>query len=230
MKKISKLLFALTVLLTTAGCSIYHPQLANVPLIEHKGDTRVAASLHFLSGPGLSTTISTGLTDHLAAQVHASFDGPDVFYTHMAVGLYLPHEKGVFETYLGLGRGNGDVYIDADPASARGPYMCHFLQFNYGWKLSEKSTIGVSFKGGALWPRVRWSGSAYDAATDSWISVSGVDDNAHALLEPQIFYRVGNERLKFQVQLGYSYVSFPRDIRALRYSPLCMSTGVSINL
>ncbi len=230
MNKISKLLLASLVLFSMTGCVVYHPQLADVPLVEHKGDARVATSLYLYPEPGLAATISTGLTDHLAAQVHASFDGPDVFYTHMAVGLYFPHEKSVLETYLGLGRGNGDAYIDADPASARGPYMCHFLQFNYGWKLSEKSTIGVSFKGGTLWPHVRWNGSVYSAASDSWIIESGIDNDVHALLEPQFFYRVGNERLKFQIQLGYSYVGFPRDIRALRYSPLSLSTGVSINL
>ena len=230
MNKISKLLLALTVLLTMAGCTIYHPQLADVPLVEHKGDTRVATSLYLHPEPGLAATISTGLTDHLAAQVHASFDGPEVFYIHMALGLYFPHEKSVFETYLGLGRGSGDVYIDADPASARGPYMCDFLQFNYGWKLSDKSTIGVSFKGGTLWPQVRWSGPVYDAASDSWNDESDIDNDVHALLEPQFFYRVGNERLQFQIQLGYSYVSYPRHIRVLRYYPLSLSTGVSINL
>ena len=81
MKKI--VLFA-GLLLTLTGCSIYHPQAVDIPLINHEGDTRVDASvaLSYWIIPStftMNTTVSHGFNGWLAGQVHANFGGNNYY-------------------------------------------------------------------------------------------------------------------------------------------------------
>ena len=209
------------------SCTLYKPQLADIPLISQKGDMQAAASLYILPEPGLDATISVGLTNHLAAQVHTSIDFIDVHYAHTALGLYFPYEKSTFETYLGVGHGHGSVYIDADPATAEGPYFCSFLQANYGWHLSNKSAFGFSFKGGAIFPFFEYNCPGYE--NGAWTTINDVDKEARFFLEPQLFYRIGGEHVKFQIQLGFNQVINKPEYDVLRYLPISLSTGISIN-
>ena len=73
------------------GCWTYKPQLADIPLINHKGDIRAAGSLYLLPVTGLDATLSAGLTDHLAMQLHIDNEG-EVFYSHLALGYYKTYE------------------------------------------------------------------------------------------------------------------------------------------
>lgn len=213
--------------LILTSCTLYKPQLADIPLISQKGDVQAAAAVYVLPEPGLDATISVGLTNHLAAQVHTSIDYIDVHYAHTALGLYFPYEKSTLETYLGVGHGNGSVYIDADPATAEGPYFCSFLQANYGWHLSPKSAFGFSFKGGVIFPFTKYHCLGYE--NGDWTTISDVDMEGRFFVEPQLFYRVGGEHVKFQIQLGFNKLINKPEYNVLRYSPVSLSTGISIH-
>ena len=218
------IIFALTFMMS--GCWLYKPQLADVPLIEHKGDVRVAGSVYLFPATGATATISAGLTNRMALQLHTDYESRDVHYSHASLGLYRSLGKRVREGYLGIGYGNGDVYIDASPASAHGPYFCGFGQFNYGWHLSEHSDIGFSMKVGRMFSYFRGSYKEYN-------DLYGDDPFGprwSTLLEPQVFFRVGGECVKFQTQLGYTHMFLWPKANVMRYIPLSFSVGVNISL
>lgn len=110
MKHCTHLIIILVLTFMMSGCWLYKPQLADVPLIEHKGDVRVAGSVYLFPAIGATATISAGLTNRLALQLHTDYESRDVHYSHAALGLYKSLGKRVREGYLGIGYGNGDVY------------------------------------------------------------------------------------------------------------------------
>ena len=224
MRHIDYIIVVASLSLMTTGCWLYKPQLADVPLIEQKGDVRVAGSVYLYPATGATATMSAGLTNHLALQLHTDYESRDVHYSHAALGLYRSLGKRVWEGYLGVGYGNGDVYIDAEAASARGPYFCGFAQFNYGWHLNEHSDIGLSMKAGRMFSCFRGVSRGYS------FSENPFGPQWNTLLEPQVFFRVGGECVKFQTQLGYTHMfPWPKD-SVLRYVPLSFSMGISITL
>ena len=211
--------------LTATSCWTYKPQLADIPLIDHKGDVRLAGSIYWFPPIGANATVSMGLTNHLAMQFHGDFEGRDVFYSHAALGFYNSDSTSVLEGYLGLGHGHGDVYIDANPASAYGPYTIGFAQFNYGWHLNRHWDIGLAMKVGRVSAILRGH-DGEDPNDDKEV----FGPRKSALLEPQFFVRVGGEKVKFQLQLGYTYLpDWPRT-GAIRYIPISLSTGLNFTL
>ena len=77
-------------------------------------------------------------------------------------------------------------------------------------------------------PNIRWNGPAnIEGATTM---SSGQDTEPHLMLEPQVFYRIGGEHVKFQIQLGYSYIRHNLPVEFPIYYPISLSTGISINL
>ena len=84
------------------GCSIYHPQAVDIPLIDHKGDVRVdvSAAMSAMVVPDvvtMNTTVSYGFTDWLAGQAHINYGG-DNYYAQVAPGAYYPlGEHGLLE-------------------------------------------------------------------------------------------------------------------------------------
>jgi hypothetical protein len=92
------------------GCSIYHPQSVDIPMINHAGDTRVDANVALSTWvlPDVLTagaTVSYGFNDWLAGQAHLNFGGDNV-YGQVAPGAYLPlGEHGLLEGYVGMGMG-----------------------------------------------------------------------------------------------------------------------------
>ena len=224
MKHINHIIVIVALSLMESGCWLYKPQLADVPLIEHKGDVRVAGSVYLCPATGATATISAGLTNRLALQLHTDYESRDVHYSHAALGLYRSLGKRVREGYLGVGYGNGNVYIDAEAASARGPYFCGFAQFNYGWHLSEHSDIGLSMKAGRMFSCFRGVSRGYSYGEDPF------GPRWSTLLESQVFFRIGGDCVKFQTQLGYIHMFlWPQD-PVLRYVPLSFSMGINITL
>lgn len=226
--KLRSINICLMLSLLMTGCTLYKPQLADIPLISHKGDVQAAAAVYLYPEPGLDATLSVGLTDHIATQFHTSFDYITVHYSHAALGLFFPYEKSTLETYLGIGLGHGDVYIDADPAWADGPYMSAFSQTNYGWKLSAKSAVGFAFKGGVIFPETDYEYPGVRNGQET--TIYNKDREGRFFIEPQFFYRVGGEHVKFQIQLGFNHIINKPEHNVLRYAPLSLSTGISINL
>ena len=227
MKRIVIITGILLALLST-GCSVMNaPRLADVPLIDHKGDVRVSASAYVYPILGLEATTTVGVFNRMALQLHVDGILSDTYF-HVASGFFLPIENRVFEAYLGYGKGDGSVYVDAEPISARGSFNTLFLQLNYGWKDLGKrhADVGFSLKGGRLFPEFRGS------TPNTSVSHYTEED---ILIEPQAFVRWGGEHVKFNLQVGYLYLpmlsAFNKSHENLfRYSPFMLSTGVTFIL
>ena len=151
-------IFLLPLALTIGGCSIYHPQTVDIPLINHAGDTRVDAAVGISTWllPDVVTfggTVSYGITDWLAAQAHANY-GFENAYGQLALGAYRRlGSHGVVEGYLGFGLG---VFADqADVASSdttgngtyaySGHFTLPFGQLNIGWHDLGRAHIDLAF-------------------------------------------------------------------------------------
>lgn len=221
-KKLTMVTLMLTAL-TMAGCgSVYKPQLAHVPLIDHRGDIRVSAAAEAPRNASLS--VSAGLTDHIALQYHlgTTYLNHGLEYTHFAGGLYFPMGQSVLETYVGYGLGEGGM-TKADDFDYKGSYRLPFVQVNYGWKNLTKLHIDVggALKVGYWMPEYRISYSdpgmqRMEYYTNSW------------LLEPQVFFRMGWERVKFGVQVGTTLLDDSRFPQRMSYHRMSYSIGTTI--
>lgn len=215
-----KIVLLAGLLLTLTGCSIYHPQAVDIPLINHEGDTRVDASvaLSYWIIPStftLNTTVSHGFNGWLAGQVHANFGGNN-YYLQAAPGAYLPlGEKSVLEGYVGLGYGgawNDNVEATSESANSHnysysGTFMLPFVQGNIGWHdlTPLHIDLALGLKCGAYMPNY----SYYELdASDQQIAGTDYDyTTTNFLFEPQLMFRVGGEHMKFNVKLGVSFLS-----------------------
>ncbi len=222
--------------LTVTSCWVYQPHLADIPLIEYKGDMRINGSVYFNplqayqdrlgyfifpAVGGISASFSSGLTDRMAINTYLDYSLGSFFYTHVAVGRYEAFRGSVLEGYLGTGFGHGTVYINADPASSSIWYLLPFAQVNYGWHLGMNWDLGMSLKAGAYTPLHTEMHTPYDKPDVPLLS---------PLLEPQVFFRVGSNKRKFQVQVGYTHLfNWPHG-GLTRYHPLSIGVGYSWTL
>lgn len=224
MKRIHVLSFVAAALMAVSSCSIYHPQAVDIPLINHAEDVRVDASL------GLSTwvipdvftlnaTASYGFNDWLAGQAHFNYGG-DNLYAQLAPGAYFPlGENAVVETYVGLGLGGAwRDNISSSHANENdtttfhqygysGNFFLPFAQANIGWHDLTAAHIDLAFglKLGAYLPDFDYK--KYD---DNGNLIAGSDqiyNTANFLVEPQFLFRIGGERMKFNVKVGFNWLS-----------------------
>lgn len=224
MKRIHVLPFVAAAAMAVSSCSIYHPQAVDIPLINHADDVRVDASL------GLSTwvipdvftlnaTASYGFNDWLAGQAHFNYGG-DNLYAQLAPGAYFPlSENAVVETYVGLGLGGAwRDNISSSHANSSdtttfhqygysGNFFLPFAQANIGWHDLTAAHIDLAFglKLGAYLPDFDYK--KYD---DNGNLIAGSDqtyNTANFLVEPQFLFRIGGERMKFNVKVGFNWLS-----------------------
>ena len=224
--------------LTLTSCWVYKPQLADIPLIDHKGDIRINGSVYFNPIPvysdrlgsyfypalGISSSFSAGVTESMAINTYIDYQLADDFYTHFALGWYKSYKTSVFEGYLGTGFGHGSIHLNAYPASSSIYYVCPFVQLNYGWHLGPHWDIGVSLKAGDYTPFKIKIRTPEDYPGPSHVPL------ASPLLEPQVFFRVGNDKCKFQSQIGYTYIIGWPNNYVITYHHLSIGMGVSIAL
>ena len=209
-----KLLFFAGAFLALTGCTVYHPQAVDIPLINHSGDTRVDVSLSSSAWVGIpdamniNATVSHGFNGWLTGQVHANYGGEN-WYGQVAPGYYLPMgDFGVVELYAGYGYG-GANREDKDDKREKfaGHYHLPFVQLNFGLHdlLSSHFDIGFGVKAGAFRPDYEYH--KYDS--------DGIEDltryehytTTNFLLEPQAMVRFGTEKVKFNVKVGVSWLS-----------------------
>ena len=240
--------------LLLASCSIYHPQIVDIPLINHQGDTRVdvAAGMSWWILPecvSFGATASYGFTDWLAGQAHVAYGG-DNFYLQAAPGVYKPlGEKSVAELYAGIGYGgawNDKAESTSDSPSSNdffysGTFLVPFVQGNIGWhdlsfahidfascervfrpdlvgkpvivlsnndgcavaRSNEAKALGI--KMGAYMPNFDYH--ELDANGDRVAGSGYTYSTTNFLFEPQAMLRFGGEHLKFNVRLGYVWLS-----------------------
>lgn len=205
------------------SCGVYHPQLAEIPLIDHKGDVRVSAKISTPSTASLS--ISTGVTDHIAVQMYTDIT-PMVSanYSHLAMGYYGNFGKNIFELYAGFGCGvskhidRGDfLWINL------GKYYIPYVQANMGIKNVTKAHIdfGTSIKTGYIIPEFYTIKTPNNTESGySWYINTGY------LIEPQIFARIGSDYVKFNLQAGYCFANIFRTAES-NYDPFAVGIGVT---
>lgn len=228
MNRIRGLLMTVAAALLAAACSSvgYVPQSADVPLISHEGDVRVAGYLG--SNGALGFTASAGLTDHIAAQLHvgSAITQNALDYQHVAVGYYLSSNHFGLEAYAGMAHGFTDNYDRGTDVSEwtrflKGSYLMPFAQVDAGMKDLGRYQIafGVALKGGLMLPKM--TERRVDEAGNVTDCRSYGRSSSDFIFEPQAFVRFGNERLKWNVHAGWTTSSTFADPHFL------LSTGVT---
>ena len=222
-------IMALVTLMLTS-CAMYHPQLADIALIDHKGDTRVSASL---MGGNVGATITTGLTNHMAVQLTGNVTGNDQNYFHGAIGFYDSRDHFCIEGYIGLGNGYAHNSRKPDPTTySYGRYTIPFVQVNLGWRNLTKAHIdcGVAFKYGRYYPHIKNYTWGYNPVTDTDEEVVYSYSTTNSVIEPQAFFRIGGEMVKFNFQVGYCYLDDLRRKGVGGYNPFVIASGITLFL
>lgn len=241
-----KLLFFAATLFSLTGCSVYHPQAVDIPLINHPGDARIdlSAAMSYWIVPDAITanlTASYGFNDWLTGQVHANFGG-DNYYGQIAPGFYIPlGQKSVFETYIGIGYGGGwRDNVDHENSSGAssnysfsGHYLLPFVQGDIGWHDLTRLNIDLAFglKVGGFKPDY----DTYDVNANG-DEISGTRDTYtknNLLLEPQVMLRLGGEHMKLNFRVGFAWLSdLAKDKSSTKfvYDPVTASLGLTFFL
>ncbi len=237
MKHLVRLFAATAVAAVLAtGCSVYHPQAVDIPLINHRGDTRLDASLSLSTlvlpdAVCANVTASHGFNDWLTGQVHFNFGG-DNYYAQAAPGAYFPlGEKSVFETYFGVGYGGAsrDNATGSDSVAHydfHGHYTLPFVQGNIGWHdlTGINIDLALGVKVGAFLPD--YSYTHYNAAGD--VTSNEVYNQPTFLFEPQAMLRFGSENLKLSLRVGMVYLDdVSESSRYMVHDLLTFSAGLA---
>ncbi len=219
MKRLLTILAA-AALLTLGGCSIYHPQTVDIPLINHPGDTRVDAALGVSTWllPDVITlggTITYGVTEWFAVQGHINYGGDNI-YVQAAPGAYLPlGEHGVLEGYAGYGFGSSwrEANTSSSDTTGTGTYAYSghfglpFGQVNIGWHDLSRAHIDLAFglKGGAYLPDYQYN--RYNADGELMPDRCSHYSTPNFLIEPQLQFRIGGEHVKYCLRISMAFLS-----------------------
>lgn len=173
------LLFIIVAALLSASCGAYHPQMLDMPLIQHKGDGHLDAGLSTAGGYSIASvnaSASYGLTNHIAVQAAGNTDFGSNSYLQGALGWFKPvGEHFVVEIYAGYGHGQGfslgndygvsinnrNDYVNAPRQSVSipdneymhdGRYSQYFVQGNAGFAALARGHIdlGMGIKIGSM--------------------------------------------------------------------------------
>lgn len=194
------------------GCSIYHPQAVDIPLINHAGDTRVDASVAMSAWlmpdvVTVNTTVSHGFNDWLAGQVHLNY-GVENFYSQLAPGAYLPlGEHGLLEGYAGIGYGGAWRNDTNSKYDYYGHFSVPFGQVNIGWHdlTGAHIDLALGLKAGAYLPDFHYN--EYDASGTMVPEECYVYTTPSFLFEPQLVFRIGSENVKFCLRGNVTWLS-----------------------
>lgn len=231
-----KIVFFAVAALTLSGCSVYHPQAVDIPLMTQKGETHVdaALSISYWAVPdasNINATVTHAFSDHIALQVHGNY-GIDTYYGQLAPGYFLPFgNNGVMEVYAGYGFGgvnrDGNKEDDGIKKDFSGHYHLPFAQFNLGCHdlTAVHLDLGFGIKAGYFIPDF-----SYTKYKDDVETLSQHFTSKHMLLEPQVMVRFGAEKVKFGVKVGYAWLQgFDRDDTDMIFDMITFSAGFTFN-
>lgn len=189
----------LLLLFPLSGC-LFHPQMADIPLISEKKELRIDAGVSFI--PAAQATVSYGLTNKIAIQGFANF-GPDEYYLQAATGLYKKRNVNqVLEAYGGFGYGYADLFSTETGGSLIGDFQTYFTQVNYGKIADEDSNFeaALSLKTGYLQTNLT-DDFFYNIDTSN-----GTYQGNNLLIEPAGQIRLGGKKFKLNIKLAYNYL------------------------
>ena len=219
------------------SCSVYHPQMTDVPLITHQGDghAEYSASIDWMGVPIAienNLSISYGVTDWLAVQAAGSTDMGRGLYGQAAAGIYKAFGSAVVELYGGYG--TGYCYNDDSKKShswyQQGRYQVGYGQLDFGWVglIDGHLDIGFGLKGGMVYPDVTlWKEKVAEDGNTYMVRETDYKEQ-HLLVEPQLMLRVGGQHLKACIRLGCCDLTpVKKEAELLPYAPFSIAVGVN---
>ena len=242
-----KIILSLALAAVAASCSVYRPQIVDIPLIEEKGDTRIDASAGlslglFSASAAFGVTATHGFTDILSGQLHANYAGGSNFYLQAAPGIHTRvGSSATFEAFAGVGYGGSgydatttSTSSDGSSSSSgsysyNGTYLLPFAQLNFGWRHLGPCEIAFGLKAGAFLPDYEYHRYNSEGAED--LDRYRNYKTTNALLEPQLQFRVGGEKVKYTLRLGYAWLDdvMRNSESNFTYDFLTVSNGITVS-
>lgn len=202
------------ILLTSCNPKYYTANTQNVPLISHKGETNLT-----LAGNGnqVEAQGAYGITKNIAIQANGGLfipgdldngNGGSGRFLEVGGGYYQPLDNNlVFEIYGLFGMGSVENHLPstiADYPSTTGDISASILRYgiqpNFGYK-SKYFTVAVSSR----IVNMNYSNIKGDLIFDNQNQVAYLESNkSNFLIEPAITIRGGLDKIKLQLQYGYS--------------------------
>ena len=215
------------------SCVVYHPHNADIPLLHEKGEMQVDASASIsaplLAHPALNASFSYAPLNAVGLQASFSITELNTFYAQALAGAFHPFGKTVLEGYLGYGYGiscNDNINTIRDMHyRVDGYYNLYFGQVNFGWVNLVEGDVdfGVGIKGGMMqsqWEKVLLQEDGTEKLEETL-------DTPHLLLEPQMVFRIGGQKLKFSINVSYAYLTdWPNDNNYFNYERFSASLGL----
>ena len=192
--------------------------------------------------PTVGITASHGFNDWLAGQAFVSYSFISV-HSSVAAGYYRRlGEKARLECYGGIGYSGYWTDKTADDLAqdttknylsmTKGHYWLPYVQMNFGWRGLANNHIDIAFglKTGAYLPDFTYHRYVKPGFWLSEYEARYLTPNL--LLEPQLQFGVGNERLKYTVRLGVAFINnmMHGNSSCFSYDIFTVSTGLVFSL
>ncbi len=224
MKNLKKFIF-LVVGFGFASCSpiYYSPNTQNVPLISEKGETNLTVTGN---GNQVEFQGAYGIAENIALQVNGGLfipadindgNGGSGKFIDIGGGYFNPiTENWIFETYGILGVGGFENHLPstkADYPLTSGDISANILrvgiQPNFGYKSKYFSAAVSSRIVNLFYSNIKGNLMYNNKNQQDYLT----ENSSNFLLEPAITIRGGFERLKLQLQYGYSFNLSKSDFR-----------------
>lgn len=203
-----------TIIVTGCSPKFYTPNTQNVPLISEKGETNLT-----LSGNGNQIEFqgAYGVTKSFAIKANGGLfipsdlnngNGGSGKFIEFGGGYFKPiNDKFVFETYAIIGFGNVENHMPSTTSNnpqTKGDISANIIRYgiqpNFGYKSKHFSAAISSRIVNLNYSKIK--GDLIFEGTNQINYLKG--NNSNFLLEPAITVRGGFEKVKLQLQYGYS--------------------------
>ena len=215
MKKTIGLIVLIAAFTTSCSPLFYTPNTQNVPLISSKGDNKLT-----VAGNGNQVEIqgAYGLTESIAIQANGGMyiprnedngNGGSGKFFEIGAGYFTPiQENFVFEAYGLVGFGSMENHFPTtqeNNAYTKGDISANVMRIgiqpNFGYK-SKNFEVALSSR----IVNLMYSNIKGDLNFNSENQIDFLNENKSSfLVEPALTVRAGLEKIKLQVQYGYSY-------------------------
>ena len=214
MKKSISIILLIGAFATSCSPLFYSPNTQNVPLISQKGDNTLN-----VSGNGNQVELqgAYGITESIAIQANGGLyiprnedngNGGSGKFLEIGAGYFTPiADNFVFETYgiIGVGSMENHFPTTQGDTGSKGDISANVMRIgiqpNFGYK-SKHFEAALSSR----IVNLTYNNIKGDLNFNGENQIIFLNDNkSNFLIEPAITLRAGLERVKLQVQYGYSY-------------------------
>jgi hypothetical protein len=202
------------VFLVSCNPKYYSPNTQNVPLLTEKGETNLTVSGN---GNQFEFQVANALTSNFAVKANGGlFIPPDLDngnggsgkFLELGVGYFKPLASGlVFETYGIIGFGSMENHLPSTiqtSPNTKGDISANVIRFGVQPNFGYKSKVFSA----ALSSRIvnlTYSNIEGDLIFEGINQVNYLADNkSNLLIEPALTLKAGLEKIKLQLQYGYS--------------------------